>query len=139
MRESLEDQRREEFAASLALRIKGEGMLRAAEGDLESAKQTSRQTGTHAVASGTDLIAAQAWVEAAERRRQARELDLDRHDAEVLARRQALQQASQDRQALERIKEKRRREHDIESQRVAAIALDEMALNMHRRGQQEAA
>jgi flagellar FliJ protein len=135
VRERIEDQRREEFAASLALRIKGEGMLRAAESDLESAKHNSRQTGVHAVVSGTDLIAAQAWVEAAERRRQARELDLDRHDAEVLARREALQSASQDRQALERLKEKRRKEHDIESQRMAAIALDEMALNMHRRAQ----
>jgi flagellar FliJ protein len=135
----MEDQRREEFAASLALRLKGEGMLRAAEADLENAKDMSRSTGTHAVVSGTDLIAAQAWVEAAERRRQARELDLERHDTEVQARREALQQASQDRQALERLKDKRRQEHNLESQRVAAIALDEMALNMHRRGQEQAA
>jgi flagellar protein FliJ len=138
VRERIEEQRREEFAASLALRIKGEGMLRSAESDLESAKETSRQTGVEAVATGIDLIAAQAWVEAAERRRQARELDLDRHDAEVLVRREALQQASQDRQALERLKEKRRQEHNVEAQRVAAIALDEMALNMHRRGQEAA-
>jgi hypothetical protein len=42
-------------------------------------------------------------------------------------------QASQDRQALERLKDKKRREHDLEAQRMVGIALDEMSLNMHRR------
>ena len=83
--------------------------------------------------SGVDLVAAQAYVEQAERRREARMLDLDRCDAEVETRRHALMQASQDRQALERLKDKKRREHDLESQRMVGIALDEMSLNMHRR------
>ena len=133
VRERVEEQAREDLAASLALRLKGEGMLRAAEAELEAAQATRLSAGTAASASGTDLVAAQAYVEHAERRRQARMLDLDRCDAEVDARRQALLQAAKDRQALERLKDRKRQEHDVEAQRVAGIALDEMSLNMHRR------
>jgi flagellar FliJ protein len=60
-------------------------------------------------------------------------LDLDRCDAEVETRRYALVEAARERQALERLKDKQRKEHQSESQRIAGIALDEMSLNMHRR------
>ena len=133
VRERVEDQAREDLAASLAIRLKGEGMLRAAEVELESARQARRSAGVQQAASGIDLVAAQAYVEHAERRREARMLDLDRCDAEVEARRQALLQAAKDRQALERLKERKRQEHEVEADRVAGIALDEMSLNMHRR------
>jgi flagellar FliJ protein len=113
-------------------------MLRAAEAELAAAHERTRSTGTHQVMAATDLIAHQQWIEATERQRHARALDLDRADVEVETRRYALQQASQDRQALEKIKDKRRREHEVEANRVAAIALDEMALNMHRRAQEAA-
>jgi flagellar FliJ protein len=72
-------------------------------------------------------------MEQAERRRQARMLDLDRCDAEVETRRVALLQAAKDRQALERLKERKKAEHNVEAQRIAGIAADEMSLNMHRR------
>lgn len=133
VREQAEDQAKEDLAASLALRLRGEGMLRAAEGDLEAARETRRSTGTGAPVSGDDLVAAQAYVEHAERRREARMLDLDRCDAEVETRRHALVRASQDRQALERLKDRHRRDHEVEAQRAAAAALDEMSLHMHRR------
>ena len=133
MRERAEDQAREDLAASLALRLRGEGMLKAAEAELESARQARLSTGTHDVATGIDLVAAQAYVEHAERRRQARMLDLDRCDAEVETRREALVEAARKRQALDRLKDKQRAEHNLEAQRVAGIALDEMSLNMHRR------
>jgi flagellar FliJ protein len=133
VRERAEEQAREDLAASLALRLKGEGMLRAAEAELAAAKQTRLSTGTGQAASGLDLVAAQAYVEQAERRRQARMLDLDRCDVEVETRRAALIQAATDRQALERLKERKRAEHAVESERIAGIALDEMSLNMHRR------
>ena len=133
VRERAEDQAREDLAASLALRLRGEGMLKAAEAELESARAARRSTGTHDVATGIDLVAAQAYVEHAERRRQARLLDLDRCDAEVETRRHALVEAARERQALERLKEKQRQDHLTESNRIAGIALDEMSLNMHRR------
>jgi flagellar FliJ protein len=133
VRERAEEQAREELAASLALRLKGEGMLRAAEAELHTAQDTRRSTGTEQAASGTDLVSAQAYVEHAERRRQARMLDLDRCDIEVETRRAALIQAATDRQALERLKKRKREEHKVESERIAGVALDEMSLNMHRR------
>jgi flagellar FliJ protein len=133
VRERVEEQAKEDLAASLALRLRGEGMLRAAEAELAAARQTRRSAGAGAPVSGVDLVAAQAYVEHAERRREARMLDLDRCDAEVETRRHALMRASQDRQALERLKDKKRREHDVESQRLEGVALDEMSLNMHRR------
>jgi flagellar FliJ protein len=133
VRERVEEQAREQLAASLALRLKGEGMLRAAEAELQSAQDSRRSTGTGEAASGLDLVAAQAYVEHAERRREARMLDLDRCDVEVEARRAALLQAARDRQALERLKERKRQEHAVEAERIAGVALDEMSLNMHRR------
>ena len=133
VRERAEDQAREDLAASLALRLRGEGMLKAAEAELEAARHARLSTGTHAVASGIDLVAAQAYVEQAERRREARMLELDRCDAEVETRRYALMERARDRQALERLKDKQRQEHKVESERIAGIALDEMSLNMHRR------
>jgi flagellar FliJ protein len=133
VRERVEEQAREHLAASLALRLKGEGMLRAAEAELQSAQDSRRSTGTGEAASGLDLVAAQAYVEHAERRREARMLDLDRCDVEVEARRAALLQAARDRQALERLKERKRQEHAVEAERIAGVALDEMSLNMHRR------
>jgi flagellar protein FliJ len=133
VRERVEEQAREDLAASLSLRMKGESMLRAAEDDLRAAQETRRAKGTGGATTGLDLVAAQAYVEHAERRRQARMLDLDRCDAEVDVRRAALIEAARDRQALERLKERRRAEHTLESQRLADVALDEMSLNMHRR------
>jgi flagellar FliJ protein len=134
VRERIEEQAREELAASLAVRLKGEGMLRAAEAELQAAQSARRSAGADQAASGLDLVTAQAYVEHAERRREARMLELDRCDAEVDLRRQALQQAAKDRQALERLKERKREEHKVESDRIAGIALDEMSLNVHRRG-----
>jgi flagellar FliJ protein len=138
VRESVEEQAKEDLAASLALRLRGEGMLRAAEADLDAARETRRHAGAGAPVSGTDLVAVQAYVEHAERRREARMLDLDRCDAEVETRRHALMRASQDRQALERLKDKKRREHDLEAQRMVGVALDEMSLYMHRRNAEAA-
>jgi flagellar protein FliJ len=133
VREAAEDQAREDLAASLALRLRGEGMLKAAEAELAAARDTRRSAGTHAAVSGVDLVQAQAYLEHAERRREARMLDLDRCDAEVETRREALIEAARKREALERLKQKQREDHRLEAERVAGVALDEISLNMHRR------
>jgi flagellar export protein FliJ len=87
VREAAEEQAREDLAASLALRLRGEGMLKAAEAELAAARETRRSAGSHMSVSGVDLVQAQAYLEHAERRREARMLDLDRCDAEVETRR----------------------------------------------------
>jgi flagellar FliJ protein len=83
--------------------------------------------------SGQDLLAAQAYVERTARARQAAELELDRREAEVDARRTALVAAARDRQVLERLKERRKADHRRESDRVEGVLLDEMAIVSHRR------
>ena len=132
LRERFEDQAREELAASLSVRLKGEAMLRAASETYTRAQDTRRHTAAIEV-SGEDLLASQAYIERASRMRQAAELELDRRDAEVDARRTALLAAARERQVLERLKERRHADHRRESQRVEAGLLDEVAIATHRR------
>ena len=132
LRESFEDQAREELAASLSVRLKGEAMLRAASDRYATAQDTRRQSASLEV-SGEDLIAVQAYIERTSRARPAAELELDRRDAEVDARRTALLAAARERQVLERLKERRMEDHRRESDRAEGALLDEMALSIHRR------
>ncbi len=80
-----------------------------------------------------DLLAHQAYLERVEQAREASALDLDRHDAEVDARRDALREAARERQALERLKERRRADHARAEMRAEGVVLDEIALVQHRR------
>lgn len=138
VRERLEDQAKEDLAASLSQRLKGEAMLRAATDDLDSARAARVETLTGGVTSGTDIVAAQAYLEHAQRTREARALELDRRDTEVAARRDALTAAARERQVLERLKERRRQDHRREAERQQGAALDELALGVHRRGKKVA-
>ncbi len=54
--------------------------------------------------------------------------------AEVNARRQVLAAAARDRQAIEKLKERQRSDHDREWARRSQNILDELALTIHRRG-----
>jgi flagellar FliJ protein len=132
LREHAEDQAREELASSLAIRMKGEAMLRAAAENVSGA-QDARRRGSTAELSGSELIALQAYMERAERMRESAALELDRREAEVDARRQALVVRSQERQVLERLKERRQADHRREMERREGALLDEMALTIHRR------
>jgi flagellar protein FliJ len=132
LKERKEELAKEELAASLALRLRGEAMLQAAAQSVEQAR------GVHRAAAGApmtahELQAAQAYLERTERERESASLALDRRDAEVEARRSALQNAAQEREALERLKARRRTEHVREADRREGAVLDEMAITMHRR------
>jgi flagellar FliJ protein len=132
LRESFEDQAREDLAASLSVRLKGEAMLLAASATFDEA-QHSRRRSAAAEVSGQDLLATQAYLERTSRARQAAELELGRREAEVDARRTALLAAARERQVLERLKERRKADHHAESERVEGVLLDEMAISTHRR------
>jgi flagellar protein FliJ len=132
LRERKEELAKEELAASLALRLRGEAMLQTAAESVEQARGVQRAA-TGAPMAACDLQAAQAYLERTERERQSAELDLDRRDAEVDARRSALQDAAREREVLERLKERRRGEHRREADRREGAVLDEMAITMHRR------
>jgi flagellar FliJ protein len=132
LRERAEDQAKEEYAASLAHRMEGEAMLRAASAHRDEARTAVRPAADDAL-SGMDFIASQVWLERLERARQAAELELDRRDAEVDARHVALVHAARERHALERLHDKRRAEHVLEANRREGYELDELAAAGHRR------
>ena len=132
LREQAEEKAQEELASSLSVRLKGEAMLRAAAESVNGAQRARRESATLDL-SGSELIALQHYLERAERARESAALELDRRDAEVDARRAALTARSQERQVLERLKERRRADHQREVDRRESLLLDEMALNAHRR------
>jgi flagellar FliJ protein len=116
----------------MTVRMKGEQMLQAAAESVSGAHRARRQSSA-ADLSGAELIALQSYLESAERARESAALELDRRQAEVDARRAALAARSQERQVLERLKERRRDDHNREMDRRESVLLDEMALNAHRR------
>jgi flagellar protein FliJ len=133
LRERAEERAREELAHELRLRLRGEAMLREAT-EAASAATHSGRDAVMSRSSGMDLIAAQAYIERAERTRREAALDLDRQDAEVAARRAALQDAARDRQVMDKLEERQRADHNATWARKAQGALDEVALGVHRRG-----
>jgi flagellar export protein FliJ len=107
-------------------------MLRAAAEHRDRARAEVRP-GADAALSGMDFRASQAWLDRLELARQSAELELDRREAEVDARHVALVNAARERHALERLAEKRRAEHVLETNRREAYELDELAAAGHRR------
>jgi flagellar FliJ protein len=135
LRERAEEHAREELARELQLRMRGEALLREAAHAATQARETGRDAVSRVGASGADMLAAQAWIERAERRRREAALDLDRQEAEVSAHRDRLAAASREREVISRLEARQRAEHGREAARLEQIALDEMALAVHRRSQ----
>ena len=134
LRERAEEHAREELARELALRMRGEALLREASHAVDTARDTGSGIFQRFGATGADMLAAQAYVERTERDRREAALDLDRQDAEVEARRRVLTAASRDRQTIGKLEERQRAEHAREMARREQIDLDEVALGVHRRG-----
>jgi flagellar FliJ protein len=133
LRERAEARAQEDLARELNLRLRGEAMLREATYAASAATEAGRDT-VQSRSTGVDLIAAQAFIERAERNRREAALDLDRQDAEVAARRAALQTAARERQVMDKLEARQRADHDAHWARMAQGALDEVALAVHRRG-----
>jgi len=132
LRERSEDLAKQELAGALALRSGCAERLRAIGEDVDVALAAQRAS-AGGPASAHELVARQAWLERVEQARVAGEQDLGRHDAEVAARRDALFTAARERQALERLKERRRSDHARALARAEGAVLDEIALAQHRR------
>ena len=135
MRERAEERAREELAHELRLRLRGEALLREATHAVATARMSGLDTVRAERTTSSDLLAAQAYLERAERNRREAALDLDRQDAEVAAHRDLLTVASREREVISRLEARQRAEHQRESARLEQIALDEMGLAVHRRGQ----
>jgi flagellar FliJ protein len=124
-----EELAREAFAASLSVRARGLALLADARARAQAAREQAVSDTT--LRSGTELIAAQAWLERVQRSEEQAALELDRRDAELAQRREALTVAGQRRQVLERLKDRKREAHRLQSSRREAVMLDEIALSGH--------
>jgi flagellar FliJ protein len=133
LRESAEEAAREELARELSHRVRGEALVRQATNAVSAAREKGLDT-VIGGASGADLMAAQVWMERAEGRRRDAVADLHRLDDVVARSREALAEAAREREVIERLKRKKQADHNAEALRVAQIALDEIALTVHRRG-----
>jgi len=133
LREQAEDRAREALAQELALRVRGAAVLEAAHSAANAARDAGRGAQRQGAAA-SDLLAAQLWMERAERITREAALDLDRQDAEVAARRQALADAAREREVIEKLKRRQAGDHEREWARRAQNELDEVALGVHRRG-----
>jgi flagellar FliJ protein len=134
IRASDEERAREALSNELRVRAEGEALLEQATDAAVAARDHSRATVRTRRLSSADFVAAQAFIERTERYRIDAELELARREAEVNVRRQVLAAAARDRQAIDKLKERQKAEHDAEWARKSQNTLDELALAVHRRG-----
>lgn len=132
LRERREDAAKQELAGAMLRHRRCEEEVEAAAARIASAR-AAQIDASREPSSATDFIARQAYLERAERAHQATRQDLQRHELELAQRREVLMKAAQERQALERLKENRRAEHERELARKEGMMLDEIALNGFRR------
>jgi flagellar protein FliJ len=132
LRERREDAAKEELAGAMLRHRRCEEEVQAAAERIARAR-AAQVDAARLPASANDFMAHQAYLERAERAHQATRQNLQRHEVELLQRREALTQAARERQALERLKENRRADHEREVARQEGLMLDEIALNGYRR------
>jgi flagellar FliJ protein len=134
IRERAEERAREELGNELRVRAEGETLLQQATDAAIAARDHSRGTVRSQRLSSSHFRSAQAFIERTERLRIDASLELARREAEVAVRREVLAAAARDRQAIDKLKERQKAEHDAEWARKSQNTLDELALAVHRRG-----
>ena len=133
LRERAEDRAKEDLAGAMSERERWAERLDEAGSQLHQARSAKRGAASGGV-TASDMLAHQAFLERAERATEAAEIDLSRQDAEVDARRSALQHAAVERQVLERLKANKAAQHRRADERREGAMLDELAISRHRRG-----
>jgi len=129
VRERKEKLAQRELAHAISRRSSTVEELRSAEDRLESAREQQRNVnvGGGSSVSARDLLAHQVYVERTEAQRRASVLELEAREAEVAQRDADLTSAASEHQMLERLRDRRRREHNREALRRELGALDEIA------------
>jgi len=129
-----EEQAKEQFAASLSQRVRGEAMLRAVEDRLRGARRDTASVQRSAIPlSGAALVSQQAWVERLERSCRDAARRLNDYDVQLQARRSELTDASRRREVLDQLEQRQREAHRQVCERRAGAELDEMALRVYAR------
>jgi flagellar FliJ protein len=126
----------EDLAAALGLQADGEAAL----GQVDATIADARERFRGAVAGGelhpvTELAAGHVYLERLTGRRAVAVRDLNAGREEVGRRRRELEAAARERQALDRLRDRRQAEHARELARGEAARLDELAIAGHRRRQ----
>jgi flagellar FliJ protein len=132
LRERHEDAAKEALAGALVQHQRCEDAVALAAQRVEQARAAQLEAAATRM-SAMELIARQAYLERAEKVHLAGRRELHRHELELTRRRDALTEAARERQALERLKEHRRRDHEKEAARLEGLELDEIAINGFRR------
>lgn len=132
LRERSEDAAKQALAEAMHTHAQASEALDRATAQVAAAQaaHSAAGTGTTTVA---HLLAHQAFLERSERAVAASHQDVTRHEHHLEQRRGELSEAARERQALERLKENRRADHERELARRESLDLDEIAITGFRR------
>ncbi len=134
LRERREKLAQQELARSISRLSDTRESLHSAEADLERAQHEQRACSAQSATAGAaELQLRQAFLERVEQQRDQRELDVSRGEAEVASRNAELTRAAGEREMLERLRTRRRSEHERDTARRESRVLDEMAAARTRR------
>lgn len=134
LRERREKLAQQELARSISRLSATRDRLQAAEAELARAQHEQRASvAGDRTAAGADLQLRQAFIERVEQQHRQRERDVSRDEAEVASRNAELTTAAGEREMLERLRTRRRSEHERETARRESRVLDEMASARSRR------
>ncbi|MBS1860320.1 MAG: flagellar export protein FliJ [Actinobacteria bacterium] len=127
----------EDLAAALGRQAGGEAALGQVDATIEDARERFRgvASGGGDLQSATELAESHAYLERLAGRRSVAVRDLNASREEVGRRRQELEAAARERQALDRLRDRRRAEHERDIARGESTQLDELAIAGHRRRQ----
>jgi flagellar export protein FliJ len=128
VRERKEMLAQQELAKSLTRMSGTQAQLRSTEADLEQAQAEQRTMASEpGIVDAGELQARQAFLERVEARRSRQAIDLTQSEAEVADRNAQLVTAAGEHEMLNRLRDRRRGEHDRETARTENKLLDEMA------------
>jgi flagellar export protein FliJ len=134
VRERKEMLAQRELADAISRRSDSAAELRTADARLEHARQEQRTVAAEPdTVSATDLLDRQVFLERVEAQRLLRARELEQRDAEVAERDAELATAASEHEALNRLRDRRRGEHESELARRELGALDEIAVTRFRR------
>ncbi len=128
MRERKEKLAQQELARSMSRLSDTRAELQSAEESVERARTQQRDAGAASEPiGGAELQARQAFLERVEADRSHRAQDVRRGEAEVADRGEKLVVAAGEHQMLNRLRERRRSEHELAAARHEGKLMDEMA------------
>jgi flagellar export protein FliJ len=132
VRERKEKLAQQELARSLSRLSSSQAGLQCAEAELQSA-QAEQRTAPQNTLGAVELQSRQAFLERVEAHRSHQVLETQRSEADVAARNAELLKAAGEHEMLNRLRERRRLEHNRDAALRESKVMDEMAISRVRR------